>query len=51
MLEMALDAPSNAGKHVISNIACTLPAIHKRFSLLVGPNDIVCDEVTQIHAF
>jgi len=37
---MTSDAPTNAGK-----------AMHKRFSLLVGPNDIVLYDVTQILAF
>ena len=34
---MTSDASTNAGKHVISNIA----RIQNRFSLLTGPNDIV----------
>jgi len=40
---VTFDDPPNAGKHVTSTIACAhhVPAIHKRLSLLIGPNDFV----------
>lgn len=46
---MKFDAPTNMGKLVLSNIA--KPTIHKWFSLVVGPNDVVWYYVTWFPAF
>ena len=41
-LELTFDAPTNAGKYVISNNAfARLQARNMRFSLLIGLNDVV----------
>jgi len=45
LLKMMSDALANAVKHVMSNTqvvcACSLQHMHKQFSLLIGPNNIV----------
>ena len=45
---MLSNATTNAGKHVTSNVRILYPTIHKRFSLLIGLNDIVCYDVTNV---
>jgi len=49
MPEMMSDALTNAGKRITSNIE-SAPAVHKRFNLLIGPND-GCYDVTLFPAF
>jgi len=47
---MTSDSRTNAGKHVMSNKG-SKPAIHKRFRLVNGPNDIVLYDVTSFLPF
>ena len=48
MVEMASNAQTNAEKDVTSNItcACCQCIIHRRFSLLIGPNEVMLDNQT-----
>jgi len=48
MIEMMSDARTNAGKPVMSNNACARRqrSLHKRFSLLIGLNNVVCQDIT-----
>ena len=41
MLERISDAQTNAGKHVMSNLACERSQRKTQNSLLIGPYDIV----------
>jgi len=41
MLEMTSDSLTNAEKHVTPTIACVRASVTKRFSLLIGPIDVV----------
>jgi len=47
---MTSDSTTMAGKHVTSNKHAKL-VIQKRFSLLIGPNDIVLYDVTSFLPF
>jgi len=41
-LQMTSDARKNSGKaRYVKHCKCALPVILKRFSLLIGPNDVV----------
>jgi len=52
MLEMTYNAPTNAGKHVKSNIECACSQRYaKKISFLIGPNDDVPYDVTLFPAF
>ena len=47
MLEMTSDSLTNAEKHVSPTLHVCVASVTKRFSLLIGPNDVVHYDVMQ----